>query len=618
MRLLVPDRQWFTDELLVGVAAMANNGGTLLDNLGLEKVTLYYEGETLDIVAPSIATFNDSNGNSVSYLGWWAKLKKPTSTAGYASVYFEAVPKDTTMQNRVMGPYLFAPQDVLHDIEATVEPSQPESNGVDGIYRYQTIYEAQVRLKVAGAQNPRITVKETGVFESLLDQFTNAWTIKGYCTIEGDVPFTIGKATRDYNDATMQPNRTPVHLKGSNCTLDFANVSSLNVAAGGITDHWLDGINITNSAGRDDLWRGGPPQTTGRLVVGTPWFTECVMDNVHVPLRNLTLARGGTATTVAQDMISGSYCVIGTTITDQSNDTWNTDLPAFTVQYTGGEATATLSRSGGTEGSGGGGLYTATYGANTATFDVENGDLDNYNGTSGDGYWFADVVTWLNTLTGWTATHDATMAADSGALDRRACTGSLAGDRGQGFGATDVKTATVQIYSYHDKHADWYQHEIGTNENVIVMDNVMSEADAQFIFLSPIGEGAERDIFFINNIGVMDPTDGTPTVGASQLSRTNVEMEHVVLAHNTLADQQIWMRTDNSGADFDSYCLLANNVTPEIEWIGAVDVDLPIEGNHLMDGATDPSGATGTSIGGSFDDLFVDGANGDFAPAGDL
>lgn len=619
-RLLVPDRQWFTDELLVGVAAMANDGGTLFDNLGLEKVRAYFENDApVDILAPSSPIFDDANGNPVSYPGWWVRLKKPAATAGFAQVYFEAVPRDATMQSRVIGPFTFAPQDVMHDVEVTVEPSLPELDNVGGIRRYQTLFEAQKRANQSCAQNPLITVKEP-LKESLRDQFTNGWTIKGYRTITGDVPFTIAKPSRDYNDAVMDPNRVPIHLRGSNCTVDFAHVSTLNVAAGNFTQHWLDGINITNSAGRDGLWRGGPPQPSGKLVVGNPWITECQIANVHVPLRGVSLARGNTASSIAQDIISGSYCVVGNVIADHNNDNWNSDIPAFSVTYTGSEATATLSRSGGTEGYLGG-VYSATYGATTATFDVGNGSLDHFNGTNGDGYWFADVVSWLNSLPGWSATLSPEMLAE----DRRACTGALVDDRGQGFdGASgravpvNVKDSTATIYSHHDKHGDWYQHEAGSIENIVVMNNMLVDAQVQFIFLSPIGNGHEYDVVFINNIAVLNPSDGAPQTGASQLGRTNVEMSHVVLAHNTLVDQQIWMRTDNSVVEFDAYCLLANNVSPEIEWLGAVDSDFVVSGNHLLAGASDPQGAIGTSIGGNDTNLFADISVGDASPAGAL
>lgn len=67
---MVPPNQAFTDELLVGVYAAANNNGSLLDNMGIEKVVLHYEGATSEILSPSFATFADANGQPVTYFGW--------------------------------------------------------------------------------------------------------------------------------------------------------------------------------------------------------------------------------------------------------------------------------------------------------------------------------------------------------------------------------------------------------------------------------------------------------------------------------------------------------------------------------------------------------------------
>ncbi len=401
------------------------------------------------------------------------------------------------MQKRVIGPYLFCPSAQLYDVAVDVAPSQPTIAG----QRYPTITAAATYVKAQLATHPHIRIIEPGTYD-IGDSNPDAWTIPGYCTISATQPVTLGKSAYTTDNASrMTAHRMPLHLLGANITVDFRYVMEIDAPSIVGVNHWLDGVTLTNSHpdGRDMLWRGGPPAILGRLVEGEPWFTECAFSEVHNPCRNANLVRGCQFTRISQDVVSNARCVVGTSVVDHSNLTWNTDIPAFTVTYTGTEATATLARSGGTESSGGGGLYTARWGVNVATFDVGNGSFNHYAGTAGQGYWFAQVVAWLNTLPGWSAT----LLINP---DRRACTGSLAGDKGLGFDGVggrsapiSVKNATVTIVSLHDKHGDWYQQDTGTFENVIVYDNTGVDMEVQCIFLSPIANGDSLDYVFFNN-----------------------------------------------------------------------------------------------------------------------
>ncbi|MFM2371329.1 MAG: hypothetical protein RIS85_1052 [Pseudomonadota bacterium] len=44
IRPIVAPFQWYTKELLIGVYAAANNGGTLIDDMGIETVIVHCEG----------------------------------------------------------------------------------------------------------------------------------------------------------------------------------------------------------------------------------------------------------------------------------------------------------------------------------------------------------------------------------------------------------------------------------------------------------------------------------------------------------------------------------------------------------------------------------------------
>ena len=178
LRLLVPPNQYYTDKLLVGVFAGANNGGSLSTDLGLAYVVAHYEGNEAMIPRPSWQTFDDANGNPVSYYGWWIWLRHD-GRHGHANLYFEAVPLDVAKQNRVIGPLQYSPQAALYDYDIAVAPSDPVVAGVS----YQTAAAAINYLRGVGANNPRITLMETATYEDWSTGTAN-YTPKGYLTVE--------------------------------------------------------------------------------------------------------------------------------------------------------------------------------------------------------------------------------------------------------------------------------------------------------------------------------------------------------------------------------------------------------------------------------------------------
>ncbi|PEQ10474.1 hypothetical protein B2G71_22210 [Novosphingobium sp. PC22D] len=100
--------------------------------------------------------------------------------------------------------------------------------------------------------------------------------------------------------------------------------------------------------------------------------------------------------------------------------------------------------------------------------------------------------------------------------------------------------------------------------------------------------------------------------------RTNETHSHVVVAHNSLANQGLSLRTDYAGGIFEPYCLVANNALRYVVWTGTASSAVAIKDNHIYAGESAPTYASGTSAGGSAESLFVDPANGDFTPAGAL
>lgn len=597
MRLIVPPNQAFTNEILVGVAAFANNGGTLFDNLGITKVVAHYEGSSCDIVEPSFQTFNDANGVAVTYFGWWARLKHDGRN-GDAQLYFQAVPKDGTMQSRVMGPYLFMPSATLHDLELTVAPSLPVVTGS----RYQSIAAALTYSAAQGKHRPHIVLTEQRN-DYVLGQLTatpfSHTSGKGYATVEASVPVRI--VSTSYVDAQPRTKFDGLRFKGANITIDHA-LMSLIYHEGIGNQHWFDGVTIINSAGRNAInpVLGGAKQYG--VARNNPWFTETTVSGIPNTFNSASLIRGCTVTGGYGDLFTDSRCAIGNRVDNYSAyESLAEDIPAFTVIYNGAGTTATLQMD-------------AVFGdPGTATFvaKIDGATAGSFTVTrSGSGYTpVSSVVNWLNSLPGWTAVLQNNT--------RRATACSLAGMKGVNFGAKNVKGIVLQVVTMFDWHGDVWQHLIGgIPENVIVADNVVTNFAGQCIFISSTTPA--RDFVFVNNSFHGLASSGTYNKKSDfycQFGRSGTK-SHVVAAHNSLT--QGWLLRPAEGFTADAYCLLANNALASLLWNGTPNPNIRLYGNHLLAGATEPVNGIATTVGGTEAELWPSAQAGDFSPHGIL
>lgn len=573
LRLITPPNQAFTNSLVMGVIGGANDGGTLIDNLGLEMVRVHFEGAILEIAAPTLRSFANANGETVSYFGWWVTLSKPANIAGEAHVYFEAVPRDATMQNRVMGPYSVFPRDTLYDVDVEVDPGLAEIAGTT----YQTVGSALNYVKSQTPVSARIRIVG-GAQHDFLGSSGN-YTMPAWCVIEASDPITfrqpIGTAEEFFR---LSMGR--VRLRGSNITVDFANAFELYELSEGV---WCDGINLTNSAGRDSLFEKRPRSTNRFLLRSNGTLTECTVTNLWHAGVDCELVRGGTFSTIFSDLFSGAKCVIGTTSSDLDNSAYRSYIDALSVA---GPANATLEMSG-SNSAGNRVVDAKVNGASVGTFAIQTSDADaaNYN--------VVEVVAWLNTLSGWTAT----------LLDDTRFAASLQADGTTGaWGPIDV-SATTTISTFFDSHSDIFQ----TNgENIVLWGNVGSGINAQVFFH---GGGTCSDFLIANNAFDNGEAPGDQSqFGSAQ--------NHVVFAHNVLSTQTLLLGA--VGYDPDTYSLVANNALAFLNYGGTPDSDLLITFNHLSGGASAPVGAVGTSTGGNALGNFTDAAGGDFTPQGAL
>ena len=598
-RLLTPPFQWFTDEIVIGVYAAANNNGSLLDNMGLEKVSVYYEGTRHDIKAPSFQTLTDANGNEVTYFGWWAKLSHDGRN-GHGQVYFEAVPKNPEMQNRVIGPYQFSPQAKLHDYSVEVAATPAQINGS----RYKTLAAALGYLKSVNAQNPLITFTEAGTYP--VTSVSGGWyggtgaaPAKGYANVTATAPVTLTVAAPAAT-ADLSPMRFEINclrLMGENITLDFAKGSELYNSGSDGRQNWLDGVKLTNSNGLYDLYRKTLRSSNAPwLIRGAAYVTECQFTNLWNPAYGLSLARGNSFNTCWSDAFDHCLCTIGNRVDDWDSTPYQDYIDALTVSYTGSEPGAAFERSGNT--------FKATWGSNTATFTVVSGLADWVAGTH---YNVHNVADWLNTLDGWSAT----VLDDTRAGYTLTCSGYIPGT----FPKQSVTSAGLKLVTTFDVHADWWQKQNGPAlENVVVADNLTTNFVGQCVFW-----GNMTDMVVVNNVWHCKESWGFGSPAEARAQFGNVQL-HCVFAHNTIANQRVWLRSDSSGGYRpDRFSLWSNNAVPSFEWFGGVpDANMTPDNNHMYSGYEMPTGAINTSQGGTMATDLVHPITGNFTPAGSL
>lgn len=604
IRPIVAPFQWYTDELLIGVYAAANNGGSLLDNMGIETVVVHCEGTRAYITAPSVETFADANGNPVSYFGWWARLRND-GRSGNAQVYFEAIAKDATMQRRVIGPFQFSPKAAQYSHQISVAATPAEVAGS----RYKTLAAAYNYLKSVSATNPLITITEAGDYD--FGAPTNGWAngshINGYVHLTATAPAVLTRAAPAANaDPGAHRPFMPMHLFGDKLTLDFKNAGELWHSDSTARNHWLDGINLTNSNGRYDLYRKTSRNTLGWLLrPNTSNFgvalTECKVSNLWNAAMNTGLVRGSTFTNCWSDLADHSLCFIDNRIDDFDSTSYSTHIPSVTIAYTGAGTTATIER-------GSGNIFTAKVdGVAISTFTA----LSTLAGwVAGTNYTIANLAAWINSLAGWSATLlDDTRAAWTLVP---ASSAYIPG----AWPAQNAKTTPLTLSATFDIHADWWQKQDGAVlQNVICANNVTSNfVGAVFLI------GDLEDAVFVNNAWHCKDVwnFGDRTAARSQQGDY---LRHFVFAHNTAVNQRFWLRNDIAAIPFDAdgYCLWANNAVESFEWLGAIDPDIVVTDNHIYDGYTVPtSGASQTTQGGNIASLFTDPAHGDFTPKGAL
>lgn len=593
MRLIVPPNQAFTDSILVGVAAFANDSGSLRKNLGIRSVIVHYEGNQVEITQPSYEAFSAANGTTVCYLGWWIRLKHD-SRNGDANVFFEAIPNDSSMQRRVMGPYLFMPSAAQYDLELTVAPSMPEITGS----RYASIRAALAYSARQRKNCPRITLVEPRN-DYTLDAIGFFYTTgKGYATIEASTPVTI--IATAFAPAGPRTLYDGLRFCGQNITIDHQYMETIYHEGRG-NQHWFDGVKIISTGGSGYINPTVRGPKTYSVARNNPWFTECNISSVPNMVIGASLVRGCKLADATGDIFTDARCAVGNHVENfDSSEFWAKDVPAFTVSYIGDGATATLELTNYSDAN----IRIFTAKVNSVT--VGTLQVTKSGSTASP---CSLVVNWLNSLSGFRAT----LQNDT----RRATMCSLENLKGGPFGPTSVKGLNLQIVTMVDLHSDVWQHLInGIPENVIVCDNIIKDHVGQCFFISSTTSAS--DFIFVNNCYFGKKVFGRYNNRDWMLSQIGGKgkKSHLVFAHNS-SSQGWWFRTEQ-GFLIDSYSLFANNVAPNAKWVGQPSAQWHIKKNHFYAMTTTLVNSRGTTTGGLEDQIWPQAWNGDFTPAGAL
>lgn len=603
LRLVTAPNQQFTDKVLVGVQAFANDDGTLIG--GIDRVRFHFEGRSIDVIAPHFHTFADSNGVQRTYWGYWIELRRG-SINGTARLYVEAIPADATMQRRVIGPYTYFPAATAYSLSLEIAPTPAEIAG----QRYKTLAAALNFLRTSNSGAALITYTESVTVEPFNTGAIIYAPAGGWNTITTAPGVTVTFASPSLNPANAQfrlrTNR--LHFKGSGIVFDWRNVSEFRLETG--HSYWLDGVRYINSD------PAGPRALFAKAIrpvfhtMSQPcWYTELDCAYAFSAFPGAELVRGVKVEKAVCDFGNNAACVTGVSVVDGDNTTFFNVPPtaAMTVTYDPGPGNgnaATIQKTGGGTSDG------------VFTFKVDGTVVGTFTAVSlwtsfaGAQYNVSDLVNYINgPLKAIDPGFSATLIDNS----RKASNLCRFGGNGKAIPETTITNTVLELDCEFDLHSDFIQfNDDSSFENHILSFNTVRKWGGQIIFFGKGTGTTLSDIAVINNVFLGNADGYLSQVGF----RT---MRHIMIAHNTWIDQ-VYSR-GGTDALWDGYSLIANNTasgmtgTRQLETVKNNHVE--VVGARLSSGSR-ISGGVNDTIGGTAATNFVNVAADDFRPAGAL
>jgi hypothetical protein len=519
--------QRFASDLVIGVDAGAV-GGVL-------KVVAHVEGNRYDL--PEILNVDtDVNGRTRRRQGFFIQFSRSDFTSvsptGAVDVYFEAVPRDTTMQHRVIGPYRFYPRTT-------------EFSGVYNIGSGQTYADLTSAIAAARAANEEaacLLIKSGGTYAINESPGRNAPT-KGRWTIMCDtnVTATLARASLPNDPADnvtpWRPGIDGIEFRGKGLVIDYKNFSYVSYSAYPNYQgqpHRFNGATMINSAGRDSIYWYGMPRPQG--LTGVPGFVEdCVINDIPACLASqLVVSCNRVKNTLYSGAVNTQY-VAQNCIQNLDSGYFFKSTPSMRVKFTG---------------TGTGRIYTSgpQYGGGASNQDYflnfeKNGALVyslkfGRKLSDGNNTWSQVVATLNANLPG----SDWTVQWISDAFASIACT-SIDTAAGPTF---------VELSTYFDFHQDMY-HPSGsslTQENCILRGNLVYQegttilGSPAFTFWRFADATAFKDVIGIDN--ACDISGGTSN---------GTPMSHVYIAGHSFG-RSGW----TPAANCDDYCRFESNI----------------------------------------------------------
>lgn len=563
---------------------------------GVKEVRAHCEGIVVVRTAPEKVTYVDAAG--VSREQWCYKFPvdyEAFTQNGSFDVYYEAVPEDTSMQSRVIGPFRHHRNPAKHDLQLTVDPGQAASGN-----RYQTIAAAVNAAKLAGALRPRIETQVSGTYDFTAPTNKYTGTVENWVTIEGKAGTicTIGRADTS-SPALFRPQTNGLRF-GPNVVIDLANMSQIYPET---TDYmWFDTAPVVNSRGRLALVDQAPradPIRSGSATGVRYYTTDNYFDGHTQGPKGFALGRNFELRNVAGDCLTGARHMSNFKVINQDCAWFRTPVNAATVTYVGASASATIERAGETTGA-----FSFTLREAGVAVLVITGS-----GTPGSGnYKVSDVVNAINAYgNGWSATLQDDTRFAQGLL--------LAGDTSVGtpsFTAQNAKSITVQLGTAFDVHADGVQYQNNTAgwENVLLVNGEFRDTISAQVIFQNNAQGV-RDFHIINVVA--DSTSGDSS-WQSSFGATGGTSSHFVVWNSSFPFQNVRLY-----GTFDDYCSIKHNIFAALNTIGNPTVAAGVvDDNVLLGGSTNPAWATNTVALASAAAVFTDAVNNDFriAPSG--
>jgi hypothetical protein len=589
--LFVPDTVFTGDVTLLFDAAAKG---------GIQRLSIWCEGNTVSTTTARFVSYTDVNGVARKIYGYAVTLKwadfNAIAASGTANIYVTAVPNDTSLQSRTIGPI------AIHNrVDAVAGTRTVGATGAD----HPTIQSALdwISANAPTARNQRILIKSSGTYDlsSSVATFYNGAT--HWVTIEADTGVTA-TLTSGSSRTTARLHYDGLRFRGNGIVVDLGRLSAFVMESAGLGKLWFDGCRVIQSGGRNAVFDGAAPQTYWMQMSagGTSRFyvTECSADDVYNGFSYCELVRNTSANKVAGDAFQNNKCVHGISadgLSPADPTGLRNHVAALDIRYTG-SGVAKVAISGGPNISIGATRILQLYvndSAVGAPVTITNPTVS----PSGSGY-----TSWTQLAAAISAVPGFSAQANSAAGTRRAVSASKTGltpTVDMAFGSGRELTFTngaATITSIFDVHSDFAQY-FGAHENVggrfMTCKNLDSLNGGQGLFVD--GTATSLADCWWRNIEIA--TNGNGVAATSQVLSS---WSHAGLENSTFYDQAFRLRSDAAGAskfDPDARCQIRNCSFFTFAWGGTPDADLVIDRVNVRSGAL-PAGATnGTAVTGS-------------------